>query len=39
MLTKIAAATAHLPNVLMGCATVLIAYGLVAGIGQVGLVI
>lgn len=40
MLAKtLAAVHAYVPDFLMGCATVLIAYGMFAGIGQVGAVI
>lgn len=38
-LAAAAVAFAQVPNILMGCATVLIAYGMFAGVGQVGMII
>ena len=38
-MTRLAAIVRHLPDFLMGVATILIVYGIGAGIGQVGVVV
>ena len=38
-MTRLAAIARHLPDALMGVATVFIAYGMAAGVGQMGVLI
>ena len=38
-MTRLASAARHVPNVLMGVATIFIAYGMAAGVGQIGVLI